>query len=52
MYMYMQLYRSALQKTKTELATVQLQYVQACKEREDSEEKMVCISLVLISSMY
>ena len=52
MFMYMQLHRAELQKTKTELATVQLQYVQACKERENSEEKMVCISLLLISSMY
>ena len=44
----MYLCRLELQKTKTELATVQLQYVQACKEREDSEEvKKVCILLLI-----
>ena len=41
---YVYICRSELHKTRTELAKVQLQYVQACSERENNEkEKKVCI---------
>ena len=39
LHTYGYIYRSELHKTRTELAAVQLQYVQACSERENTEEE-------------
>ena len=49
LYIHIHSCRSELHKTRTELATVQLQYVQVCNERENTtEEKKVIDILVFI----
>ena len=51
-YMYVYMCRSELHNTKTELATVQLQYVQACGERGNTEEEKKVYNLYITNCKY